>query len=82
MINQFEAEKCLHAPSTDNLRLMIIENSPDPQATLGQPLGNSDGTDPGTRTASRCLELTDALWGSSSSKKLNGHQAFEYMSIL
>ena len=27
MIDQFEGEKCLHAASTDNLRLMITYNS-------------------------------------------------------
>ena len=32
MIDQFEAEKCLHATSTDNLVLMIIYDKPDPQA--------------------------------------------------
>ena len=32
MIDQFEAEKCLHASSTDNLRLMIIDNRSDPRA--------------------------------------------------
>ena len=50
MIDQFEAKKCLHAASTDNLLLMIIDNRPTP----GQPLGNSDGTNPGTQTGSRC----------------------------
>ena len=32
MIDQFEAEKCLHVASTDNLVLMIINNRPDPWA--------------------------------------------------
>ena len=32
MTDQFEAEKCLHTESTDNLRLMIIDNSTDPRA--------------------------------------------------
>ena len=36
IIDQFEAEKCLHAASTDNLRLMITDNSSDPRATPGQ----------------------------------------------
>ena len=43
MIDQFEAEKCLHAASTENFRLMLTDNSPDPLSTLG----NSDGTNPG-----------------------------------
>ena len=50
MTDQFQAENCFHAASTDNLRLMITDNSPDP----GQPLGNSDGTNSGTRAESRC----------------------------
>ena len=58
MVDQFEAEKCLHATSTDNLVLTIIDNRSDPKAALrqplGQPLGNSDGTNPGTRAESRC----------------------------
>ena len=33
MIGQFEAEKCLHAASTDNLVLIIIDNRPNPRAT-------------------------------------------------
>ena len=77
MVDQFEAEKCLYAASTDNLVLTIIDNRSDPKAALrqhlGQPLGNSDGTNPGIRAESRCktrglpgggcwrLELTDAL---------------------
>ena len=36
MIDQFEAEKCLHAASTDNLRLIITDYSPDPRAKPGQ----------------------------------------------
>ena len=61
IIDQFEAEKCLHAASTDNLRLMITDNSPD----LGQPLGTSDGTNvktPGVARGGGCgrMELTDA----------------------
>ena len=35
IIDQFEAEKCLHPASTDNLRLMITDNSPDPRPTPG-----------------------------------------------
>ena len=30
MVGQFEAEKCLHAASTDNLVLMIIADKSDP----------------------------------------------------
>ena len=36
MVDQFVAEKCLHAASTDNL---VLDNP-------GQPPGNSDGTNP------------------------------------
>ena len=54
LIDQFEAEKYLHAASTDNLVLMIIDKRPDPRATTGQPPGNSDGTNPETRAESRC----------------------------
>ena len=32
MIDQFEAEKHLHAVSADNLVLMITDNKPDPRA--------------------------------------------------
>ena len=69
--------------STDNLVLTIIDNRSDPKAAhrqpLGQPPGNSDGTNPGTRAESRCkipgvarggcwrLELTDTL------EKLSAH---------
>ena len=73
MVDQFEAEKCLHALSTDNLVLTIIDNRSDPRAAPRQPPGNSDGTNPGTWVDSRCkipglawrggswrLELTDA----------------------
>ena len=75
MVDQFEAEKCLHAALADNLVLMIIDNRSDPRATPWRPPGNSDGTNPGTRVESRCktlgvargvvggcwcLELTDA----------------------
>ena len=31
MVDQFEAEKCLHAALTDNLVLMIIDNRCDPR---------------------------------------------------
>ena len=76
MVDQFGAEKCLHAASTDNLVLTIIDNRSDPKAAprqpLRQPQGNSDGTNLGTRAESRSktpglpggcwrLELTDAL---------------------
>ena len=58
MVDQFEAEKCLYAASTDDLVLTIIDNRSDPKAAprqpLGQPPGNSDGTNPGTRAESRC----------------------------
>ena len=54
MADQFEAEKCLHVASTDNLGLMIIDNRSDPRKTSGQPPGNSDGTNPGTWAESRC----------------------------
>ena len=58
MVDQFKAEKCLHAASTDNLVLMITDNRSYPRAAprqpLGQPPGNSDGTNPGTRAESRC----------------------------
>ena len=57
MIDQFEAEKCLYAASTDNLVLTIIDNRSDPKAALRQPLGqlpgNSNGTNPRTRAESR-----------------------------
>ena len=32
MVDQFEAEKCLHMAYADNLVLMIIDNRSDPQA--------------------------------------------------
>ena len=32
MVDQFEAKKCLYAASTDNLVLMIIDNTCDPRA--------------------------------------------------
>ena len=58
MVDQFEAEKCFYAASTDNLVLTMIDNRSDPKAAprqpLGQPPGNSDGTNPGTRAESRC----------------------------
>ena len=58
MVDQFEAEKCLHPASTDDLVLTIIDNRSDPKAApmqpLGQPPGNSDGTNPETRAESRC----------------------------
>ena len=57
MVDQFEAKKCLHAASTDNLVLTIIDSRSDskaaPRQTLGQPSGNSNGTYPRTRTESR-----------------------------
>ena len=57
MVDQFEAEKC-HAASTDNLVLTIIDSRSDPKAAprqpLGQPPGNSDGTNPRIRAESRC----------------------------
>ena len=31
MIDQFEAEKCLHAASADNLALMMIDDRPNPR---------------------------------------------------
>ena len=74
MVDQFEAEKCLYAASTDNLVLTIIDNRSDPWAVLRQPPGNSDGTNTGTRAERSAklrelpggggcwhLELTDAL---------------------
>ena len=39
MVDQFEAEKCLRAASTDNLVLMIIDNRSDPRTAPRQPLG-------------------------------------------
>ena len=58
MVDQFKAEKCLQIASTHNLVLMIIDNRSDPRPVLrhplGQPPGNSDGTNPGTRAESRC----------------------------
>ena len=61
MADQFEAEKCLYAASTDNLVLMIIDKRSDsraaPRQPLGQPPGNSDSTNPGTRAESRCKTL-------------------------
>ena len=36
MVDQFEAEKCIHAASTDNLVLMIIDNRSDNKATSRQ----------------------------------------------
>ena len=36
MVDQFEAEKCLHAASTDNLVLMIEDNRSGPRATPRQ----------------------------------------------
>ena len=76
MIDQFEAEKCPQAESTDNFVLMIINKRPNPWATPEQPPGNSDVTNPGTQAESRCknpgsaprgggcwcLELTDVLF--------------------
>ena len=32
MVDQFEAEKCIQAASTDNLVLMIIDNKSNPRA--------------------------------------------------
>ena len=32
MIDQFQAEKCLHEASTDNLQLTMVDNSPKPRA--------------------------------------------------
>ena len=49
MIDQFEAKRCLHLASTDNLVLTIIDNRPD----LGYP---------GTRVGGRCKTLAVA-WG-------------------
>ena len=45
MVHKFEAEKCLHAALTGNLvlRQYVISSAP------GEPPGNSDGTNPGTR---------------------------------
>ena len=56
MIDQFEAEKCLYPASTDNVRLMTIDNRPDPRA-------NQDGTNPGTRAESRCKTPGVAVGG-------------------
>ena len=42
-------KKCLKAVSTDNLVFEILDNLPDP----GEPPGNSDGKNPGTRAKSR-----------------------------
>ena len=66
MICQFEAEKCLHAASTDNLALMIIGNRPDPRAIqtvqIPEP-GLKVGAKPRRLPGGGCwhLELTDAL---------------------
>ena len=61
MVDQFEAEKCLYTASTDNLVLTIIDNRSDPKAAprkpLGQPPGNSEGTNPWTRAENRCKTL-------------------------
>ena len=54
MVDQFEAEKCLYAASTDNLVLTIIDNRSDPKVAPRQTPGNSDGTNPGIRAESRC----------------------------
>ena len=51
MVDQSEIDKCLHAASTDNLILMIIDIHVGP--TAGQPPGNSDGTNPGTWAESK-----------------------------
>ena len=59
MTYQFEAEKCIHAASTDNLVLMKIGKGPTPE----RPSGNSDGTDPGTRAESRCKPRRLPGWG-------------------
>ena len=39
MGDQFEAEKCLYAASTDNLAFTIIASRSDPKAAPRQPLG-------------------------------------------
>ena len=43
MVDQFEAEKCLYALSTDNLVLTITDNRSHPKAAPRQPLGNPSG---------------------------------------
>ena len=50
---------CVHAASTDNLVLMIIENrsvlmTVENRSDPGQPPGNSDGTNPGTWAEKKC----------------------------
>ena len=40
MVDQFEAEKCLHVASTDNLVLTIIDSRSDLKAAPGNPSGN------------------------------------------
>ena len=55
MIDQFKAEKCLHATPAGDLVLMIIDNKPDPGATPWRLPRNSDSTNPGTRDESRWL---------------------------
>ena len=56
MVDQFETEKCPYVASTDDLVLTIIDNRSQaaPRQPLGQPPGNSDGTNPGTRAERRC----------------------------
>ena len=53
MVDQFEAEKCLHAALTDNL---YFDNRQQVRAP-----GNSDGRNPGIRAASRC-KIQGVAW--------------------
>ena len=61
MVDQFEIDKCLHAASTDNLILMIIDIYVGP--TPGQTPGSSDGTNPGTWVERRCNTVCEGCWG-------------------
>ena len=77
MADQFEAEKCLHAGSTDNLVLMIIDNRSDPRATPPpQAIQMVQIPGPGLKVGAKprglpgCwrLELTDAYVAQTSCK--------------
>ena len=54
MVDQFEAEKCLHAALTDSLVLTIIDNRSDPKAAPRATPGQFRWANPGTRAESRC----------------------------
>ena len=67
MVDQFEAGKCLHT-AFNYCQLGTLIHIID--LTPGQPLSNSNGTNPGAQAESRCKspglprgcwELTDAL---------------------